>query len=64
MDKKTLSMIALIAGAFGIFTGIWGLVDPVDGTSAAEIEENIMWIAIAIVSLGISAVCSALASRR
>lgn len=64
MDKKTLSTVALITGAFGVVGGLWGLIEGVDGTDAAAIEDNMMWVAILVLSLGISAVCSALAARR
>lgn len=64
MDKKTLSTIALVAGAFGAFIGAWGVVEGGGGNDGESVDEALMWVAIGILSLGISAICSALAARR
>lgn len=64
MDKKMLSTLALLAGGFGAFIGIWGLVEGTDGNDVASVEESFTWVAIGLLALGISAICSALAARR
>lgn len=64
MNKKTLSTIALVAGAFGVFVGAWGFIEGTGGSDPAQIAEGFKWVASALIALGISAICSALASRR
>ena len=63
MNKRTLTTVALIAGALAIVGGAWGLIEGTDGTRAGAIEEALMWVAIDLVLLGIAAVCLALAAR-
>ncbi len=53
MDKKMLSTVALVAGAFGGVVGVWGLVEGTDGNDAANIEEAFMWVAIGLLALAI-----------
>ena len=65
MNRKTLSVIGLVAGAWALFIGIWGVVD--NGGSAetqADVEEGFLWLAIAVISLAVSAIASALSARR
>lgn len=64
LDKKTLSIIALVGGAFGAFVGAWGLIEGTSGSDPAQTAEGFRWVASALLALGISAISSALASRR
>lgn len=64
MDKKTLSTVALVAGAFGAFVGAWGLIEGTSGSDPAQIAEGFKWVGSGLLALGISAICVALASRR
>ena len=64
MDKKTLSIIALVGGAFGVFVGAWGFIEGMNGSDTAQIAEGLKWVTSELFFLGISAICSALASRR
>lgn len=64
MKNRALSTVAIVAGALALFGGIWGLVDhQSSGDSEGALEEAMMWIAIDLILLSISAIASALASR-
>lgn len=65
MNKSTLNTVALVAGGFALVAGIWGIVERgTAGDNEAAIEETMMWIAISIIVLAISAIASALANRQ
>ena len=65
MDSRTLSTVSLVTGVIALVFGIWGFVDRANsGNDEAAIEETMMWIALSIIVLAISAITSALASRK
>lgn len=65
MNSRTLSTISLVTGVIALVFGIWGFVDRGNsGNNEAAIEEAMMWIALSIIVLAISAIASALAGRR
>jgi len=65
MDSRGLSTVALIAGLVALFFGIWGFVDRANsGNDEAAIEETMMWIALSVIVLAISAIANALAARK
>lgn len=65
MNSRTLSTVALVTGAVALFFGIWGFVDRANsGDDEAAIEQTMMWVALSIIVLAISAIASALASRK
>lgn len=58
-------MVALITGLAALFFGVWGFIDRANsGNDEAAIEETMMWIALSIIVLAISAIASALAARK
>ena len=59
-----LSTVALVTGVLALAGGAWGLIEGTDGANAADIEDTLRWVAIDLVLLAISAICSALAARR
>ena len=64
MNKRALSMVATIAAILALIGGIWGLIDhKSSGDSEGALEETIMWIAIDLILLAVSALASALAAR-
>jgi uncharacterized membrane protein YidH (DUF202 family) len=64
MNKRALSMVAIIAAILALIGGIWGLIDHKSaGDSEGALEETIMWIAIDLILLAVSALASALAAR-
>jgi hypothetical protein len=64
MNNRVLSTVAITSGALALFGAIWGLVDHQSaGDSEGALEEAMMWIAIDLILLAISALASALASR-
>ena len=64
MDKRTLSTVALIAGALALVGGLWGVIEGTDGKSVADIEDSFRWVAIDLTLLAIAAISLALAARR
>ena len=64
MNKRVLSTIAAVAAVLALLGGIWGLVDhKSSGDSEGALEETVMWIAIDLILLAISALANALANR-
>ena len=65
MNKRVLSTVAIVAAALALFGGIWGLVDHQNsGNSEGALEETVMWIAIDLILLAVSALANALSNRR
>lgn len=65
MTKQNLATGALVAGVVSLIFGIWGFVDRgASGDDEAAIEETMMWIALSIIVLAVSAILNALANRR
>lgn len=65
MNRRILSMVATVAAVLALIGGIWGLVDHQNsGDSEGALEETVMWIAIDLILLAISALANALANRR
>lgn len=64
MNKRVLSTVATVAAVLALIGGIWGLVDHQNsGDSEGALEETVMWIAIDLILLAVSALASALAAR-
>lgn len=64
MNSKAWGTIALVTGAVALFFGIWGFVERGNsGNDEAAIEDAMMWIALSIIVLAISAIANALADR-
>ncbi|MDQ4143669.1 MAG: hypothetical protein M3198_07975 [Actinomycetota bacterium] len=64
MNDRVLSTVAIVAGTLALLGGIWGLVDhQASGDSEGALEETIMWIAIDLILLSVSALANALAGR-
>ena len=64
MDSRGWSTVSLIAGAVALFFGVWGFIDRGNsGNDEAAIEEAMMWIALSIIVLAISAIANALSDR-
>lgn len=65
MTRENLSKGALVAGAVALFLGLWGFIDRgASGDNEAAIEETMMWVALSIIVLAISAILNALSNRR
>lgn len=64
MNDRVLSTVAAVAGVLALIGGIWGLVDhQSSGDSEGALEETVMWIAIILIFLSVSAIANALAGR-
>ena len=65
MNKRVLSTVAAVTAVLALIGGIWGLVDHQNsGDSEAALEETVMWIAIVLILLSVSAIANALSDRR
>jgi hypothetical protein len=61
---KPLKIVALVAGAFSVVVGVWGIVVHSDSAeSAGSIESGFLWVAIGILSLAIAVLATNFASR-
>lgn len=64
MDSRGWSTVSLIAGLIALFFGVWGFVDRGNsGNDEAAIEQTMMWIALSIIVLAISAIANSLSDR-
>ena len=56
---RAASMLAIVLGVFMAFIGLWGLITAGDA-STAELEEDQLWIGIALLCGGVSIAALAL----
>jgi hypothetical protein len=62
---KPLRIIALVAGAWGIVVGVWGISIHKDAAdSPGDIQSGFLWVAIGILTLAVAIVATNLAARR
>jgi hypothetical protein len=58
---RLLNIIAIIAGVVMGFIGAWGVIESISAGATSEAENEVIWIALALLAGGIGLVASGLA---